>query len=572
MTLVELLVAMVILLIGIWVLVHGFPLLFRDLSGHEERTRMTKAAAEALARVQQGGGIGAVYGVSDQITPVSLPEDPGNPDTPQNAIDDYVFVQDEAFTVPAPAQAPVNGANPPPSIYAFKAGLCDGNDEVPPVEVYRIVRLTQLATDPGIFVPPGSFYLAANGALNCGLVVTDSGRVLPTLIEAAQVSYAWLDDRGQTHYVNREFVDFYDPFAGIPSRSVAASGRGDFHTTGTVGDGVVEGSASCWALVRYDALWDPGGADLSPPLWCPGASCPAPHPAGVAVRPVCYVERMFGSYIRFNPVDAGRDMLVSYRVRRDRAESGAATRRSPLMIEDRLISPSDASNIRFGVGDMVVQLATKAILDEPVLGDPRIPAPQADGNDDTSDIHLIALDLNNGDVFFNDATNVLLTDPREPKFGYASGEVKMRLPLDAIAGHTFRFIYRTPDRNNVELQKAPATFVEAETADLYPSALAFRAASRVYWTGTAGPYTVLTFTPAVASMTIAVDYIANPDRPTLVTGELHTVPQEGCEVTLNRAGVVAVKAVRGVGMRARATWLSAQGNIRTVDVNTLTPS
>jgi len=52
MTLVEVLVAMVILLVGIWAVASGFPKLFGVLAGEEKRTEMSRLAEGTVERLK----------------------------------------------------------------------------------------------------------------------------------------------------------------------------------------------------------------------------------------------------------------------------------------------------------------------------------------------------------------------------------------------------------------------------------------------------------------------------------------------------------------------------------------
>ncbi len=552
MTLLEVLVAMSVLLVGVWAVARVFPLLFRSLAGQEQTTQMVKLAQQRLEGLSQQGSPDAIVGVASTIIPDSVPDDPYDPARPLNARDDFLYVEGEAFTVPSPALPPGSGANPPPGIYPFAQGLCDGDPAGPPVEVYQILSLTPLPDNPGV-VPSGAFYLGSDGSISP-----------PSGIDAMLVSYAWLDDSYNVHYTNRELVDPSDPFDISKPWAVSAAASPNFLNVGGNGVGIVQDSAAGWGLISFPVAWDPGGPDLAP---SPGS---------------CWVENQFGAYLKFNPTDAGKQMLVSYRLRRDRDSGGMPTHRSILMVEDRLISGTEATGLSAGMGEVIVQLGVEAIEPVNILGYPGSPAPGADGLGDTTGIHLLAIDLATGDIFYNDATTVLLTDPYDPKFGYSNGQVKLNLQLYdweispgvwvwGAAGHTFRFVYRTPDQNTIQVQKAPAIFVAADTAVLYPPSRRWEVDYRSYATAASGLYTMLSFKPAVAGQTVAVDYLFDSSAPTLVTGEVHTIPHETGAITLDQPDVVAIKAVRGASMRARASWLSDSGKVRVVDVDTLLP-
>ena len=224
MTLVEVLVAMVILLVGIWTLAMGFPKLLGDIATQEKRTEMAIQAERTLnqlTRYPDDLPLG-IAGVSADIDATGQPDDPSisDPVTPANANarDDIIEIIGERFTVPAPL-APPYGSYP---VYVFRQGLA----------------------------APGSVQVYEESSLPGGFDVAPDGTVTPMdgfgLVE---INYDWVDTGGTTHHVHGELV------VDIPATvdAVAAASAGTF---GQVLSGTVDGIR----LVPLTVL--PGGLPL----------------------------------------------------------------------------------------------------------------------------------------------------------------------------------------------------------------------------------------------------------------------------------------------------------------------
>jgi hypothetical protein len=178
-------------------------------------------------------------------------------------------------------------------------------------------------------------------------------------------------------------------------------------------------------------------------------------------------------------------------------------------------------------------------------------------------------------------------------------------------GHTLRFYYRTLDRHNIQLQRAPRAYVDSVTASSYQAAYlqylsdpdAAEAASlaevdyRTYklnlvaalgdpnlriavlefgqWQDEdSDPSTLPIWAEAKSSagMTVAVNYSYWPSAAEVkfVWGELHTVSPGGSQVALDHATIqsrpITVMAVNGVSARARAWWLGRNGRQKMTDI------
>jgi hypothetical protein len=171
-------------------------------------------------------------------------------------------------------------------------------------------------------------------------------------------------------------------------------------------------------------------------------------------------------------------------------------------------------------------------------------------------------------------------------------------------GHVWRFYYRTLERNNIQVQKAPRAYVDAETALTYQAGYlptgvdpVVSAADVDYRTyrlshvpapggGTLQMGVIAfgqwinatTFAEAesTSGFTVAVNYSywrTATDRR-VVYGELHAVSPMSTTIVLNHATLdathpIEVMAVNGVSARARAWWLGRNGVQKQLDVETV---
>ena len=260
-TLVEVLVAMVILLVGIWTLAMGFPKLLGVVATQEKHTEMAQQAQRTINQLTRHSNdlpLG-IAGAPD-INATGKPEDPSISDfaiTTLNARDDMIQVIGERFTVPAPSPY---AAGP---VHVFRQGLATAGT----VAVYNERQL------------PFNFAVAANGTVNF------DGAVL------VEISYDWVESGagGATHHVYREVIAAPNP--------VAAQFMGTF---GQVLPGTVEG------------IW------LSPLIVLPGPGLPGineviedPSGAVLLFHPDRVGDRMRVNYVlRTEPLRYDRRALI----------------------------------------------------------------------------------------------------------------------------------------------------------------------------------------------------------------------------------------------------------------------
>jgi len=291
-TLVEVLVAMVILLVGIWTLAVSFPKLLGVIATEEQRTEMAQQAQRTLDQLTRHPNDLplAIRGDSRLPAPADIdatdkPLDPSMSDfalTPANARDDMIEVIGERFTVQAPPGA--SAVNP---VHVFRQGLATPGTVV----VYKEQWL------------PPAFFVDANGA------VTFGGALF------VEINYDWVDTGGKTHHVYGEFID------STVTTEVAAALTGTFSQVLPGYDGI--------RLVRLEVLLGGG-----PPT------------------PIQVVEDPSGALLVFDESAVGARMRISYVLRTEPARDD---RRALIMSEQhRIVSvPQDITLVGSHIDDEV---------------------------------------------------------------------------------------------------------------------------------------------------------------------------------------------------------------------------
>jgi len=280
MTLVEVLVAMVILLVGVWTVAAGFPSMMRSVTLEQQRTqgaRMAEARVESLTRTADALPVAIrapILPTTDpgDIWPDAVPEDPDNPASPLNAPnsrDDITKVVGERARVPAP---------PPGDRWAI-AVLSQGmlQQDNAEVAVWETVPLEQMPFAPPGAAPQGCFYLEASGVLS-----------LPTGYDGALVDYVWEDTAGLRHWVQGERIPASGSFVAGPGQLFVRP-RATFNDDGSFPyAGTVPTTARVFGLRAFPVV---------------DADGDHPWPGEVAIEP------SFGVGLMFAAPDAGRNML-----------------------------------------------------------------------------------------------------------------------------------------------------------------------------------------------------------------------------------------------------------------------
>ncbi len=518
MTLVEVLVAMAVLLVGIWGVAQGFPLLLRQVREEGRRSQMTELARKQLETLLADPyGVPQIVSGGPNVSPQLLPLDPDAfsfAENPPNARDDVTYVVGERGVIPSVSIGAPAGS---PCRYALKLGRA--NPLVAP-SVAQVRPLTALYSPPPGTMPADCFYLAGDGTVTAD----------PAL-RRLEISYAWLDNSGVTHWVQRESL----PLGG--ANQVAAAGpanSGNFSN-------IVEGSAWATALTDFTIL--------------------AP---GSAVGPGEAVLDEIGAQLLFHARDAGKTVQISYDLQVDDPATG---RRARELFEDQVLSDATATP---DPNDATLSLVTVQLTATGLNGETVLNTGAAALN-----THVLAVDLATGALYYEGQGIDPLTD-----IDYEKGRVTLRVPNSPLAaralGHTFRFFYRTVDDAMITVFRAPEYYLPA---NLFAASDPLR--QYTVQPANAGGYTVLDFTTGMdpvttqpvslsAGATVAVDYTyGDPNYPRRAVGELHTININERQFTLNHPGVLSVIAVRGVSLKARGWWRAQTGRLQYVDVDNL---
>lgn len=613
MTLLEILIAMLVLLVGIYTVAKGFPLMLQNIRGEGDRTTMTRLAEQAMARLSDNqNGLPEVITGGGSIANDSFAADMIAPHTEPNAQEDIIEVRGETFRVPAPFQSPGSAYTAAPGWYALSQGPAAWNAGYP--YVYMLVPLTERFDDPrgsGAISSGGNWFYVDkdNGEIVVPITVTTSqgNNTVDRPVANVVCDYAWTARTGGappaiplTHYVQGETPSDVAQYPSSGAAKFRVCTVHPAHGNGGTADGnsrIVAGQTRVWAKVEF-------GRNL-----------------GTAVPPVgeFTVEPNFGATLGFNPADAGLTLKVDYQLQtyfttedKDALANGepVTARRLLLMQEDQTIQP--AANRADGTGTPFgdIRLALKHIDDEPIF------TKDLSGGNLATPVHVLAIDLSTGQPY-SDGVGFSLSDQTlSPALmaGFDDGVLSLPLQISGSAasylGHTWRFYYRTLERHNIQVQKAPRAYVDADTALSYtknylPSGEASNAslvsaslANVDYRTyrlllgpapGASGSQQLGTlefgqwladgsFAEAdnTSGSTISVNYAYWPDASSrrIVWGELHTVPAEGRKVALNHTTVdanhpIEIMAVNGVSARARGWWQTSNGRQRRLDVETV---
>lgn len=547
MTLVEVLVAMVILLVGIWAVAASFPKLFGVLALEEKRTEMSRLAERTVERLKTDPYALplAIAGFpppdAPYIHPDSVPDDPDVAMGAPNSRDDILWVNGESF-VAAPDTL---------SVHVFNLGLA--HSEATTV-VYQLVPLA-----------PGDVTLDANGNVDA------SGA--PVLLDLVELSYAWwMDadsdskvDPNEVHWVHGEVVA---PDLDLSTPEVQAASVAD--------EIIADNRCSAIGLLQLilGSCANQGEYELGPQnTQLLFRSYPSPTSEQTVTLRVYY-------------------QLLHYRNDRrnlimmeDRAGAGvrSASLTQAAATDATLLSVSHAGI--FNVGDHVwISSTTKdqylgaisaidannstitvtvALTDDYAIGD-KVSAPttinlvgtgidssQALPISDPPNAYVLAVDLNHPYHTYWQDNGIRVDDA-------GRGIITLELPV-SVASHTFRFYYRTTDQDMITVQKAPSVFVEDAVAP--PSGdEGYRTYSRI-------ANNVLEFQPCVAGQTVAVDYTHNGGQ--LAVGEMHTINASDYTTTLNNPNVESIIAVRGMSLKVRAWWRTQSGRLMHQDVDTI---
>jgi hypothetical protein len=427
MTLIEVLMAVVILLVGVYTVAGVFPLLQRQIVREGQREQGARAAESAIAEWKAAPeGIplwttespslatGALMYRTGEVSCVSdnepagctfLPRDPteavpgAEVDPVRNPLKDLRDVIGERVKIQAPT-APLPGL-PTLAPYLLRLG---------PADPTTIAVWERLEYSPGV-----------RGALQPGQFAVDptTGDVqtvpLPGTTDASgngfiDVDYCWIDTvpslglANMTYGFQGEVVQVTTSF-GIASGRVAPLRNG-------YGGSIVPGTMRVWGLRPFTQV-----------AW--GAT---PAPGEYAVSPPGSTAEPLGAVLYFNVADAGRVVDVSYR-RRDWS----------ILSEDHTVPSYEPHGVRLEAAPLWVP-------------DPANPIPEKDSLYPASGGVLVAaFDMTDG-TYLTD--RVELSGQGDAL--YERGQVTLG---PSRAGHRIRFFYRARDNRAKQVICAGRSYV-----------------------------------------------------------------------------------------------------------------
>lgn len=572
LTLIELLVAMSILLVGIYAVARGFPALFGVLESERVRTEMARSAEERLEQLKSASyqlpeaiaGHGPWMEVFD---PDAYPETiPGDPDVwAANARDDLIWILGEVFE--APAVNPGMGV----SIYPLGMGpasIADTENAGDYLEVYHFTRLERLEErPPGGMVPAGYFHLDEQGFLYA-----------PDDYSAVHVDYVWVDPDGVQHGVSDEVVGNRnrDP-AALPVRATEALDP-EFAA-------VVSELTTARGQISYNVIVpDPADpADPYPPTTLPAET--------VAVDPI------YGATIALPAADARRVMHVTYQLKTE-PDFGGNMRRV-LMMSEEFEAPAEIPYQRSLKLGLIEEEPERALFTSELDGVTALPDP----------VYLLIMDLTNGTVWTENEDWIELD--------FTTGVVTLdwehdEAPLSAVQarGRSLRAYYRTIYEHTIAVQKAPAYFVQDVIAATYVDPdpdndetrnvdyRTYEVLPQDAWTNPR--YPELVFPASASGQVVFVDYVIAVSNGSFyrterrVNGEMHVIGSTSYShpadifnvlnhtdlrrITLRSPlpetgiGTVGVLGVQGGSLSVRAWWFNPAGRAQRISIDTfLTP-
>lgn len=604
MTLLELLVAMVVLLVGIWTIAAGFPTLLASIKEEGQTTEMARFAERNMQRmISEEGSLPSAITGGPTISPYAEPDDLSNPGRGPNAVESILDVIGESFRIPG-AQA-AGSVRQDFSHYVLKQGpaLWEDTNGAQTTSVYVLVPLTQQRLDPRVTGNPlleNSYYVdTETGEIIVPREVTTSQGADETVWDMVNssaellVNYAWAEQGGAVnrppvHYVQAErAVD-----ATVSANSMTFIVRAAKLTSGDhIFDRLIAGKTKVQALLYFQR-----------------------EPFGVAVpqqRGHYVQENNYGVMLKFHPEDAGLNAYVDYRLRTQwdtNAVANGQNRRKLMMIEDHVINSESTRTNAAGDPFTDINLVADNINTEwPTFAY----QPRQGGNHELlTDVgldttHVLAVDLTTGEMYTDWLNLQLVNTDLTPALeeGYKQGIVCLPIgPGYDYVGHTMRFYYSTFDHHNVQMQKPPRTYVDLPTATAYTAEFTSPAAEpgnlvqvdyrtyqvvreatsitdmdriilqfRALIDSDDNPGTPPELVEAVNSQgfQISVDYVwYDPaDEPHYVYGEMHSVPQGSSRIVLDNLSFhrsdtyisAEIMAVRGVSSRSVVWWQSRTG-------------
>ncbi len=550
LTLIELLAAMMVLLVGVYAVAALFPRMYRNVEEEKSRTTVMRLTEQTATRFK-GGADAAPDDTApldaniNSVDPGSRPQDPDSrsfTNNPPNSRDDMVCAYGERFTVPA-ASRPGSGGPGEFPCYIPKVGLI--NDGSVP-NVVETKRMTPALADPGVpttatRLTAGTFCLRPDGTLLASFDDSPySAFPTPSWIE---LDYQWVDSSG-TGLVKR--VPGEAVVGGVPGGLWVWESNAPVQAVQAAGVGGRGGSVICSTATAY-AVYQ----------WSPSVT----QPSNAALSPGtrnCVVDITAHQAVYFPKDATGRALRMDYLVR----VVGTQQRRDLILQEDQVLPSSSPYmvHLTFGKLDNVTPLLTMTV-------------PSGGGTPGlvTQPVNLLMVDLTDGQAYgWNDGQGAIIG------LDFINGIFTVNSTvLAGRAGDRIRVYYRTMDQHMVQLEKAPAEFVEtapggASNVPNWP-----HRSFQIAQSNQSPPCLVLYGFPAFCQgQAVQVDYLAGPagGMPTRISNELHVINYmgnlgyaSGYGFVLNRTDAVGVLAVRGASLTVSGWWRAQDGRVAHVD-------
>jgi prepilin-type N-terminal cleavage/methylation domain-containing protein/prepilin-type processing-associated H-X9-DG protein len=545
-TLVELLVSIVILLIGVYAVVAGFPRLravLEDDKLRTERTRNVQSRFDWFAEHAEQLPFSVTFDPAaiTGLDPGLLPQ----ANTP-NLRDDLSRVIGESFYLRRGAGA---------ALHVLNFGPADTG----PSGLVVVMELLPLQRAPNPIDPLNvDEYRILDADLTTGIVdvvsgdPTDSAVQTPTGFHGGRdivANYAWVDGSGRVRYTQGDLIHFDNAANTYTLTAAALSG-----TTGFV-QVLPETLEAFWPNYFWTGSVTDGDA-----FAIVNANTTLVFPESATTR------NGFGDAVDQRLLTVDYDLLRVAPT--DDREGRTAPAVPDFMVEDHQVPMAPNGEVA-GLPVHVVKLSAQFLED--ALDLPGF----APG------VHVYAVDLATGAALDDASGTIGVVAPD----GYRHGEVYFAAGSGpATSGHPLRFYYRTVENTTLRLFRPPAFYSDAITRnpaippgsdpeDYRRYIIAFNDG------GTPGDFSddgaVISFPGSSAGQAVAVDYdLANGAR---ITGEVHTLPPvpSGADpgvwrppLTLRQPGVATVVAVRGASVRGLAYWRSHNGNLHRVQLDT----
>lgn len=551
MTLAELLVAMSILLVGIYAVARGFPSLFGNLEAERIRTEMVRLMEARLERLKaEPERVPEAIAGHDPVTaavfdPTVLPDEDLDP-TEGNARDDLTWVLGETFTVPA--LRPGYDV----SIYPLNLGpaiVQDPSDVEAYLQAYRLERLRRPDMNQQDWETAGrpleedQFFLDGAGYLYAD-----------PQYESCRVDYAWVDSTGRLHWVQDEVVGNRNfDSAALPVRAT------DDAKTGLTFANVIAEMARAQASIPY-------AVDIGQP-----PTPPTPFPTDTVI-----LEGNYGATLFLPPGDSGEVVHINYQLRTE-DDSAGNPRRAPIVMEEFPAPTQPPYKLSLGFRGLDDE---HPLFENDLLGDPL-----------ANPVYALVVDLLTGATWTDAATWIDL-DMVEGTLTLDWSHTDAPMIAAHAAGHDLRVYYRTLDGNQITVEKAPAYFIERPIMQTYVDSdpdldESDRVDFRYYEVRPDSDdptYTRLVFPASAAGQAVSVDYVVGAlttgrfDIEQRISGELHVVDPSTLAITLDQrprdpsAGALAVVRVQGVSLTVKGWWHNTRGRVQMMAIDTyLTP-